>query len=144
MGGGDEFEEFTVDEIPLRHSSRFFEAAFSRDWKENEKKTLNLPDDRPVVFDIYLSHVYDYPSNMRQSRSRLNMMDALRAYVFGEKVMDQQFQDTIMENILTFADPKLKSRFENGKWLCKVIDILYKGLPVGHLGRRLVVDLPPT
>lgn len=49
---------FTVHEELVRASSPFFEAALGRDWQEAAERIVNLPDDRPAIFQLYIQWLY--------------------------------------------------------------------------------------
>ena len=51
---GDEAKEFVVIQSIATRSSKFFQAAMTRDWKEALEKRVMLPGTKVSVFEAYL------------------------------------------------------------------------------------------
>ncbi|KAK8240692.1 hypothetical protein HDK90DRAFT_509128 [Phyllosticta capitalensis] len=53
VGGEDSPRTFNIHETLLRSTSPFCDKALSGDWKESKDKKINLPDEDPMIFDVY-------------------------------------------------------------------------------------------
>jgi hypothetical protein len=58
-------KEFTVHEDLICPRSHFFRKAMSGPWKESEERKVDLPEDEPGVFALYLKLIYvSYPGQI--------------------------------------------------------------------------------
>lgn len=58
---GETKKDFFVHETLITRSSSFFQAALSKNWKEGQTKTVELPGTKPEIFHIYLDWLYTGP-----------------------------------------------------------------------------------
>ncbi|GIZ43512.1 hypothetical protein CKM354_000673600 [Cercospora kikuchii] len=49
---------FYVDESVLRKSSKFFDAALKKEWKEGQQRTVDLPECDPEGFKVYINWLH--------------------------------------------------------------------------------------
>ncbi|CAI7593507.1 unnamed protein product [Penicillium crustosum] len=114
-------EPFHVHESVLCTSSRFFNAAMSGSWKESKEYTIELPEDDPAAFSIYSHWLYfaKIPGILDAAkkgesakRSAQEYYDLVSAYVLGDKLLDTQFQNSVIDAIL---DTCSKADSKDGK-----------------------------
>lgn len=139
--------------------------------KQPEDDTpLELPEDDPIVFQLYAHYIYDKKSitSLELSTSNATLdsrsaaydtyIDLLQAYIFGEKVQDSDFQNEVMNRILqcignmhsSKTSPKtatlldktddLPSASSSENIVRPLIELLYPSLPPDSIGRGLVVE----
>lgn len=124
-------------------------------WTESETRTINLTEDDPEIFALYLNHVYNnhLPTMAQelehmQSRDRTAFLFALveesrtifRSYVLAEKLQDPSAQDAALAAILDLSGLKQGDTI----WVpppYSAIRTVYANTPEGSPARRLLVDL---
>lgn len=150
-----------VHEKILCATSEFFKKATKSEWAESrpDPDTMDLTDDHPAVVKAYANWLYfrtlptpDEHSlangtfkadcedeDMTKIDDNHDLMDETqiflaRAYVFGEKVIDNQFKDTIIDCMIActvkFGDCPSHT----------AMNILYQGTLANSPARRLIVD----
>jgi hypothetical protein len=140
-----------VHEDLLSQHSPFFASAAKEDWKEGQEHRVPLPDDAPYVVDLYIHWVYSGKIFSRKSRQeeeedvkeRKSADESgvlVRAYVFGEKIQDGDFQDAVIDALVHSIAMPDKS---GNCWYpgASQIDQAYKGTPEGSPLRQLLVDI---
>ena len=138
---GEAHERFIVHEPVLREQSCFFRAIIEKkQWKEGMSGEIELPEDDPNIFSVYLEWLYSRKLTLVYDPSTTDATDPLftelaSLYVFGEKVQDDNFCDTIVTQIL-HATNRLN------KFPCSAANhIIYEGTPETSPARRLLVHL---
>ncbi|QDS75942.1 hypothetical protein FKW77_003205 [Venturia effusa] len=124
-----EVENFIVHEELIRAQSPFFEAAMARDWPESKARLVTLDTDSPDVFGLYVNWIYrhriyleplpttsaghDVPEVVPNGggtvsdevlelfRARHNLL--VRAYILGDKILDRDFQDAVIDGLIDFS-----------------------------------------
>lgn len=66
MGPTTKSEDFTVHTDPLKDSSDFFRAALDGDWLERSEGKIDLPDDDPSIFQIFIHWMYAKEIDLEQ------------------------------------------------------------------------------
>lgn len=106
---GTSKEPFHVHESVLFTSSQFFKAAISGSWKESQEHTIELPEDDPKAFAIYSHWLYfaEIPGLLQAAKkgesakqSAQEYYDLVSAYVLGDKLLDAEFQNAVIDAIL--------------------------------------------
>lgn len=142
--GASPSQRFYVTESIIRNSSKFFDAALKKEWKEGQERTINLPEIRPEVFNVYLNwlvtgklHVHDQSEvtpEHRQTKTRL-----VEAYLLGDKILDVDYKekvcDALAEDSLILRNAQL--------WVMgtRARRRLYEDTPAGAPVRRLLIVL---
>jgi len=117
VGPAGQIVDFMVYKSVLCRKSAFFKAALESDFKEHETSIIELPEDKPETFDDYFAWLYDTHSythsspckclkvgsadahaTAAQARTVFDRMQ--RAWIFGDKVMDHDFCDMIIDAML--------------------------------------------
>jgi hypothetical protein len=104
-------ESFHVHEYVLTDSSPFFASAMKPQWAtaRPDPRTIDLPDDDPAAFSLYMSWLYtrklpvltsstDTPGDVDESYHTLAY-----AYVLGERLLDTGFKNAIVDAYVLYA-----------------------------------------
>lgn len=115
------------------------------EWKEGREREVPLPDDDPRVVDLYTQWLYcgkvlshDPTLKSEQHSGELDLL--IDAFVFGEKIQDELFRDTIIDALIMYTntpDKQGTSWFPTGGMVRRA----YEGTPAGSPLRRLLVNL---
>lgn len=138
-------EKHIVHEQVLCERSPFFAAAFDKEWKEGQERTIPLPDDDPEAFALYLQWIYRGKIFSRrppcESPFRSGKLDLLiDCYIFGEKVQDDGYKDAVLDSLLACTSTKDEERerwFPTGQSVQRA----YQKTPSGWPLRKLLVDM---
>ncbi|KAK5710624.1 hypothetical protein LTR17_018799 [Elasticomyces elasticus] len=131
---GPERECFIVHKHLICRSSAFFKAATSLEWQNNNKKSIELPDDDPKIFGAYLLSLYT-TTITPQAKEAADLWDELAMlYVLADKLRDLKTANLILEQIMTISDQH--KRIAGNKTITKIYANTTDGSPL----RRLVVD----
>jgi hypothetical protein len=128
---------FTIHEGLIRTRSDFVQLALRGEWKEARERTIPLPEDDPDVFSVYQQFLYGgliYTSYKNApSRPDDEYKVLVKAYILGEKIMDQEFKDSIVDAIIE----KLRTlrRFDT-----QLTDLVSDNTPFASPLRRLWMD----
>jgi hypothetical protein len=123
----------------LSQTSKFFAKATKGEWCELRKDpdTITLKGDDLKVVKAYVRWLYrqEPPLPLLGNKVVGNAFIFLaKAYVFGEKVMDTAFKNTIID--CTVANVVESNSFPGSR----AMNIIYGGTPDGSPARRLIVD----
>lgn len=117
VGTGDEQETFSVHQDIICDRSEFFKAACSKNWLENQEKTVRLPEQEVETFRLYLESVYaenvdytilcDFPCEVHTGISELGNEDKFRCrealtklcrlWVTADFLRDPKLQNDIID-----------------------------------------------
>jgi hypothetical protein len=124
-------------------------------WAESETRTIDLTEDDPEIFALYLNPVYNnHLPTMAQDLEHMRSLDRtafitafvkesntiFRLYVLAEKLQDPSAQDAALAAILDLSDLKQGDTF----WLLPpacAIRKVYANTPQDSPARRLIVDM---
>lgn len=100
---GPDLTSFTVHERAIASRSELVRLALRHDWKEAQERCINMPDDDVAAFQTYQSWLYSgalftRPSMGARSDDEYGVL--VRAYLLGQKLMDSDFKDTIIDAIV--------------------------------------------
>ncbi|KAF2869093.1 hypothetical protein BDV95DRAFT_499273, partial [Massariosphaeria phaeospora] len=150
-----ESKDFLVHESILSSRSEFFRRAMNGKWPEADTRVVELSEDDPDLFGIYLNHVYteklpvgetdsdqlvklDYGVFYKETQKEYDLL--FRLYIFGEKVQDTLFKNDVITSVHTISS----LRHMNGSWsipTTAAVALVYDGTPEASPARRLIVDL---
>ncbi|KAF2653804.1 hypothetical protein K491DRAFT_569063, partial [Lophiostoma macrostomum CBS 122681] len=137
VGKDDEQKTFYVHEGLICARSKFFFNAMKKEWSESEDKRVQLPDDEPDLFGLYLTLLYTdtLPINHKSISGSAQFLQLVRLYILADKVMDVKSRNTIMHTLLVrnAKDAALPSS--------ESIRVLYKNTTPQCPARRLFVDI---
>jgi len=97
---------FTIPRSVLCSSSPFFNAAFSKQWKENEEKCLSLPEEKANIFSIFLQWAFTghivtgLPAPTKANITSAYFDRLFDLYVFGDKYNSRPLKNRLMDMIV--------------------------------------------
>jgi hypothetical protein len=109
--------DFTVHEDPIRASSKFFQAALGRPWRESNERIVRLPECDSKAFKIYAHWLYSgllcaIPAG---ASSSIGVSSSLvHGYLLGDYLQDASYRDNIMDSLFEWyraAEAAQRSRF---------------------------------
>jgi hypothetical protein len=132
---GKKAKEFPVVKSIATRSSKFFEAAMSRDWKEAREKRVSLPDVEVRIFESYVQWLYT--SELVTSGSS-EAVDFAQLYILGDFLDDLAFRHAVLDSIMSgFLEDK---RPPGGK----AVQLAWDYTPSNSALRRLVKEIWST
>mgnify|MGYP004501698255 CR=1 FL=1 len=145
MGECNASRRFLAHAAFLTIRSAFFNKAFSGPWREAHDRTVQLPDDDPETFELYLHHIYTgnlavLPDGIAEDRTDESERLALaKIYVFAEKVQDPKTKNTVLKAIISGTCIELSTE-EYNRCLPppSVVKVIYDGTAEGSLARKLL------
>ncbi|KAF2827202.1 hypothetical protein CC86DRAFT_263989, partial [Ophiobolus disseminans] len=110
--------------------STFFQNTLKPEWASmREGKPIDLKEEHLSTFEAYVQWLYTH-----QVATTFDTTKWAEAYVLGEKLMDAEYQDTILEKIMRGCEEKRNFPGE------PQLAIIYNGTPMGSPARKLLVD----
>lgn len=109
VGSGETAEEFSVHKALIAHHSPFFKAALGGPWKGGREGSLDLPEDEPSTFNLYVCWLYGVfvlrpvsgccsnPEGVSPTCRQLTAMS--NAYKLGNKFLDLDFCNMVIDRI---------------------------------------------
>ncbi|KAK4910629.1 hypothetical protein LTR66_017420 [Elasticomyces elasticus] len=115
---GSEQQAFSVHKALICGHSLFFDTALNGPWAETSKHTVELPEDEPKIFSLYLHWLYYGNIPVLADRTHLKEMSGdeldtaedeivnneytqlFKACVLAEKYFDAEFHDTVINAVL--------------------------------------------
>lgn len=110
VGDTEAPKKFTVHEDIVKDSSEFVRLALRGDWMEASTRQIPLPDDEPAVFSVYQHWLYNgLIHSVRQGFGFSSASDEeyeilVKAYIFGEKIIDVAFKNSVVDAIVEKLD----------------------------------------
>lgn len=136
---------FNIHEKILRNTSAFFDKALSGTWKEATERTVEMPLDEAEIYKIYAQWLYTgmLPSSLGGSdNGHTTFLTLAKAWVFGDKVLDSNFQNTIIDAI---KERRVWERLASAVYLSDlndpVIPFIYNNTTKQSPLRRLLIDI---
>lgn len=139
---GPSKEVFYVYASLFRKPDNFFDLALQQCWREGQEGKVPLPEDDPYIFRLYAAWVYEgkifCKSNTTTTARDYDTLIGL--YIFGEKVLDRDFQDRVIDALLAKYEEvntlDTKHRIPDRSQITRI----YKYTPTASPLRLLVVD----
>ncbi|KAH0528035.1 hypothetical protein TsFJ059_002947 [Trichoderma semiorbis] len=135
---------YSVHEHLICRTSGYFKTAMKAHWETSTSGSIDLTEEDPEVFEIYLHWLYFGTLPVRNNSPGLEgnneYVQLAQAYVLGEFLQDVNFKDTVLDAILI----KSRSTASDGQtWfpLGPAIRCIYEGTRASSAARRLLVDL---
>jgi hypothetical protein len=112
---GKHRKSFSVHKNIVCARSPFFAAACSERWIESKSKSIELPEDDPDVFDIYLHCVYTNCVDVGDTEEALESEDGfdehereclrlLNTYILADKVGDVITSNMVIDEIILMSE----------------------------------------
>lgn len=140
---GREKKAHAVHENLIRASSPFFDKAMTDEWKKSSQRTVELLDDEPEAFALYVYWLYfrTFPVIGDQSNpSPRNHAGLIKTYIMGIKLLDQTVQNAAIDAMIeaTTIPDKNGSRWYPGEAKIEyVYEITNSSAPI----RELLLDM---
>lgn len=137
-------DTYYIHESLLRKPGTFFDTALSKDWQEGQTCVIELPEDDPVTVRLYFEWLYTGKISCKSERPLPDFSAFAALYSLGEKILDRNFQDCVIDAIIGLTHAK---ETVNGVQCDRcfpsfdAIDRIYQDTPAGTPARRLLVDL---
>ncbi|XPS68586.1 hypothetical protein M3J09_000873 [Ascochyta lentis] len=154
VGPAANCQSFLIHESFLTAHSEYFRRAMNGRWAELETRIINLSDDDPEIFALYLNHIYknEFPV-MAISKEELCALPLseftgyideeyttlFKLYVLAEKLQDDFAKDEVITAIFQLLYLGSSDRF----WVRpseEVVEMVYDATPKGSFARRFCVD----
>lgn len=82
---------YVVDKYKLSNSCDFFKKCLQGFWKEGRESAITLPDEKPEVFDSFLSWLYN-GGTMTSSIESHSFLSYLQLYTLGDKWLGENLK----------------------------------------------------
>jgi hypothetical protein len=104
----DDSRIFYAHKSVLCQSSGFFKAATKLEWKSTEPRTIDLSDEDPKVFRMYLQWLYTQKVAFLAPTGKTNDGEAyhvsaeplIDSYLIGEKLIDPTYQNAVIKALM--------------------------------------------
>ncbi len=155
VGGVANSQTFLVNESLLTARSEYFRRAMNGKWLEYNTREIDLVDDDPDIFALYLNLVYknELPTaTLRDAdvetlgckelvwETNKELMVLFEIYAIAEKFQDTSAKDGVVAAVFQLT--------QNVSWfgrplVCgpRIIELVYSSTPVDSPARRLLVDM---
>lgn len=120
----------------LRSNSSFFEAALKEDWEEGRTREIKLPEEDSAAFARYAKYLYSGTVARAEAEDRHEQTQLAASYVLGEKMLDINYKDCVLNSILALSQTKGAD--------CpgiNAVNTVYSGTAENSPARKLTVDL---
>lgn len=146
---GDDEENMLVHSRYVAECSEFFKAALKTEWKEGQTRVVKLPEECPVIMEVYLDFVYKrtLPTSPVTTAFRQAHNATLHAaygrlidlYLLGDRLLDNSIRNAVSEEIIRIASLAAfpNASFPSATYVNKIYANTLASSPV----RRLLVDL---
>jgi len=139
---GNNGTTFPVHESVVCDSSAFFKFAMKPEWTSATSRIVDLTDEDPDVFEIYLHWLYFKTLSTIQGRppsADMEYIELAQCYVLGEKLLDVKFKNAIMDALVEVLENEQKGTcILPGSW---AIETIYEGTTEGSPARILLVAM---
>jgi hypothetical protein len=143
-----EEQELVVHGHLLAKTSEFFEAALKKEWKEDQTRTVRLPEEDMETTAHYLDFVcgQGFPTKAIMRYEDIKEEDGeeylllARLYAFGQRVLDKAVRNAIIEEILRLVSLE-DADGTNMVPYQESISVIYQCTSTTSPARRLLVDL---
>ncbi|KAF2868938.1 hypothetical protein BDV95DRAFT_577969 [Massariosphaeria phaeospora] len=90
--------EFCVHENLICTRSAFFRKAMNGTWKESEEKYVELPEDEPDIFRLYVELLYS--ARLTTKTLAYEVISLCKLYVLAEKLQDSLSKNLIIDALV--------------------------------------------
>jgi hypothetical protein len=143
---GPEEQAMVVHGDCLSRDSEFFRTALKKEWGEG--RAIKLPEETPLLMGYYIEHLYGVKLPTHKLTSGPSINDSAQPvyellaslYVLGERMMDSEYRNMILQEFLRLLDFSLVTPNE-GCWPgTRAVSIIYQGTTAESPARRMMVD----
>ncbi|SMR54040.1 unnamed protein product [Zymoseptoria tritici ST99CH_3D1] len=132
---------FHVNKDVLVASSDYFQAALAPEWKEGKTRTVDLPDDDPKSFGLYLAwlHTRRMHLSIDGDITGGNWIEVFNTYALGDKLLDPDFKDALTDTAACLVSkPNSRVKGVTMPLQCE-LQTLYEKTLVSSTMRRIIV-----
>lgn len=95
---------FHVQQEHLANASDFFANALERDWDKDQQRALELPEQDPATFNIYLNWLFcrriSLSSAEHEDVCSKSIGRIILAYALGDALLDSDFKDAVSDALI--------------------------------------------
>ncbi|OMP88204.1 hypothetical protein BK809_0002961 [Diplodia seriata] len=135
---GKSQQKYDIHKDLLCSSSPFFRKACNGNWKEARERRVELPEDTPECFDVYVQWLYsDQLLVKHKDKEEVDSDLFLGVYLLGNKLLDRKFKEACVD--IAFQSFDLDNYPQD--WIISAdhAKTLYSALPSSDPYRRLYV-----
>ena len=146
VGKEELMKKFLVHASVVCKRSKFFEKAIGGDWKEAQDKSVDLSEDDPTIFSLYVQLLYKgtiptkRPGGGSKDKFWLEEYAVLaRLYILAEMLMDTATKNTVLDAILS---KRRETATDGLRYVPSIacVKIIYEGTSPQSPARRLMVN----
>ncbi|KAF1950260.1 hypothetical protein CC80DRAFT_539715 [Byssothecium circinans] len=144
VGSGTNLKAFTVHEKLLCERSEFFRTTLNGKWKESDVRVVDLPEDDPATFALYVQCLYAGHITQRESdgTSTAKFITMGNVFALAQKMVDVTTQNIVITSIYhrtqSAVCPEGKHACEE---LIQMINIIWEVLPEQSPARDCLVGI---
>ncbi|KAL1642370.1 hypothetical protein SLS58_005444 [Diplodia intermedia] len=132
---GKKQQKYDIHKDLLCSSSPFFRKACNGNWKEARERRVELPEDTPECFDVYVQWLYSDQLFLKHEDEendyeKIDWDLFLGVYLLGDKLLDRKFKEACVDIAFQSIDHEIAA--DHAK-------TLYNALPPSDPYRRLYV-----
>ena len=155
VGETPDQQDFLVHESLLKSRAEYFSRAMNGNWLETDTRVIELPEDEPEVFALYLNHIYTGKLHtMTLNRDNIDalpreefkhVVGAEYDSIFGVYVLAERLNDPITRDAaITAVFDLAEQQTSDGDWRLpppSSIRLVYDRTPEKSAARRLLADM---
>ena len=130
---------FFVHPSILSQSSEFFAAALKKEWREGQNRSIQLAEYEKEIFELYLRWLYSGKIFVKNSGEDSGYPTLAKLYVLGEKIMDSEFQDRVIDAMIAASLEKDEEGWTYHPDSHPAL-IIYEGTSEGSPARGLIIN----
>ncbi|KAL4886000.1 hypothetical protein BJY04DRAFT_213540 [Aspergillus karnatakaensis] len=140
---------FSTHETLARKLCGYFDKTFTEDCKDITRRTFDLPDHEPEIFNAFIAWLYfgSLPKRMDNDEDDFEegyyeWIDLAQAYHLGEQLDCPGFQNAIIDAIFEKVKPDVFNNYSDDGYPYEIaIEYIFAHSETDSLIRKLVVDL---
>ncbi|EME43806.1 hypothetical protein DOTSEDRAFT_117400, partial [Dothistroma septosporum NZE10] len=118
---------FFVNKDLICKASPFFSAARKEEWCEGRTRKVELEDQKPDSFNVYMNWLYSHKVVLGRFNDQTPEYDLIDAYALGDMLLDVDFKDAVLDAMAA-------------NWLTTQNDLFY--IPSAHQRAYLYGQTP--
>ncbi|GAB7335545.1 hypothetical protein MBLNU13_g07885t1 [Cladosporium sp. NU13] len=126
-------KEFTLYTSIATRSSKFFQAALSRNWQESHENRVVLAEVHPDVFEGYLQWLNTGVITSSFPISKPTTFDLIEFYILGDFLDDATFCNAVLDDLMNSA-------YETWPGICSV-NLAWNNTPRDSPLRALILEI---
>lgn len=133
---GPSKEIFTVHKHLICDKSPFFDAACNGGFLESAENMVHLPEDQPVIVELFLDWLYtgEFASPEAESANLISWHNTAALYIFADKIQIQDLRNAVIDVWVKYAEHSRGNPMREAAYV-------YSNTPPGAPLRRLLVEM---